>query len=134
MSEITIEEQITLESINEQIANEIQTADRPQVSPDIKVAQKEMFGVSVPTVTVSAVGILDLPLEKSPAHRNHNLLWNAYICSVSATFTIGLTLLLLSLILPLVPRLVPTVKKLLWIPMILLHIALILKVGTHGIP
>ncbi|KAJ8627365.1 hypothetical protein MRB53_020672 [Persea americana] len=126
MSEITIDEQISIE---------ILTADRPQVSPDIKAAQKEIFGVAVPTVTVSAVGILDLLLEKSPAHGDHNLLWNAYVCSVSATFTFGLALLLLSLILPRVPRLVPAVKKLVWVAMILLHIAqLILKVGTHSIP
>ncbi|XXG54931.1 hypothetical protein AAC387_Pa03g2696 [Persea americana] len=102
------------------------------MSADIKAAKKETLKVGFLTVAVSAIGILDPPIQKKPDDGNPSLLLIAYLLVVSTIFSMGLFLLLLSLILPRMPSLVPAVKILVWVDLILLHIALTLKKSRDG--
>lgn len=122
-------------SIDEPIILEMAATDHTQMFrpvQDINAAQKEMLKVAVPTVTVSAVGMVGLQLQKEPDHGIHKLILIAYIFAILTTLILGLALLLLSLLLPRVPSLASLVKKLVWVVMAFLHIAHFLKLGVHA--
>ena len=120
-------------TVGRQTTIETPAEDQAKMSADIKAAKKVTLKVGFLTVAVSAIGILDPPIQKKPDDGNPSLLLIAYLLVVSTIFSMGLFLLLLSLILPRMPSLVPAVKILVWVDLILLHIALTLKLGIQVI-
>ncbi|XP_058071665.1 sucrose synthase 4-like [Magnolia sinica] len=87
---------------------------------------KDVLMVVVPSITVSAIGLLDLS-DGVYVDPSHEILSKAYTFAVFTTFTLAMGLLPLSATLPRVPVSVAMVKKLMWVAVALVYIALALK-------